>query len=125
MFLSNDYIPMRPIKQEFQAEINIRPSQFLCEFCDFEFNLKSLLIQHVHTVHADQMLSIKIEPMTTVVQPESTQQSGNTKRFKCEICGKFLSRQYGLDKHKRTHSAEKPYKCCQCSEGFSAKHYLL
>ncbi|XP_069669256.1 uncharacterized protein [Periplaneta americana] len=43
--------------------------------------------------------------------------------FKCDICGKVVSKSFSLKRHKRLHIGEKPFKCV-CAQRFSQKSSL-
>lgn len=46
------------------------------------------------------------------------------KPFKCPQCDKAFTQQSNLETHKKLHSAERPFACEQCSQSFTRDHHL-
>ena len=69
-----------------------------CLLCGKTFKNKSKLKQH-SAIHQDRT-------------------------FCCEFCIKKFHNKYGLARHVRTHTGEKPYICVVCSRGFTEKTHL-
>ncbi|XP_061474941.1 zinc finger protein 184-like isoform X2 [Rhineura floridana] len=47
------------------------------------------------------------------------------KLYKCQYCGKCLSRSSLLANHEELHRRQRPYKCPDCAKGFFQKHHLI
>lgn len=56
---------------------------------------------------------------------EARRRNGRGGKYKCEYCGMGCAKPSVLDKHKRTHTNERPYSCSQCSTAFKTKSNLL
>jgi len=51
--------------------------------------------------------------------------SGNKKRFTCEICQKRFSTAWYVRVHRKSHNGERPYTCDTCGKGFMLPNVLL
>lgn len=56
---------------------------------------------------------------------EARRKNGRGGKYKCEYCGMGCAKPSVLDKHKRTHTNERPYSCSQCSTAFKTKSNYL
>ena len=56
---------------------------------------------------------------------EARKKNGRGGKYKCEYCGMGCAKPSVLDKHKRTHTNERPYSCNQCSTAFKTKSNYL
>ena len=52
------------------------------------------------------------------------QRRGGGRTHVCEVCDKELSSKQSLEKHKRIHTGEKPFKCSACAKTFTVKSDL-
>ena len=77
--------------------------QFACTHCGKKFKQKSHLNHHVKLKHSDGAFDSK---------------------YKCDICGKGLTSNYSLKKHKMLHWDNKPFVCLVCGKRFVQNSHL-
>ncbi|XP_023333166.1 zinc finger protein 2 homolog isoform X2 [Eurytemora carolleeae] len=76
---------------------------FTCTHCGKKFKQKSHLNHHIKLKHSDGAFDSK---------------------YKCDICGKCLTSNYSLKKHKMLHWDNKPFVCLVCGKRFVQNSHL-
>ncbi|ESO92757.1 hypothetical protein LOTGIDRAFT_120077 [Lottia gigantea] len=130
------------LRGHMRTHTNVRP--FKCEVCEVSFKRGTHLRNHmrIHTGdfdtcpkcaktfsharylkdHLKQVHSLILNKDSQLVK--FTETTRLKKGFKCEICGKELTRKTRLNDHMRLHTGHKAFKCGNCDEGFISTYYL-
>lgn len=89
-------------------ETHTNETAFHCEICSKGYKYKKSLDDHKAKVHKIGELDI----------------SPKIKKFVCHLCPKSYYANNKLEKHLRTHSGDKPFKCPNCQKCFADKSYM-
>ncbi|KAL1506218.1 hypothetical protein ABEB36_005617 [Hypothenemus hampei] len=85
--------------------VHIQEKAFGCEVCRNKYTSKAGLDVHLKS----HFLSDKPKP-----EPD----------LMCDICGKLFYRKYSLEKHRMSHTGDKPHECIQCGMKFKERYQL-
>jgi len=82
----------------YHSKIHTGKNVYSCPQCEKRFSSQSYLYSHTN-IH--------------------------TGKYKCTECGKCCQSRGCLDKHRRSHSGEKPFECTVCSKRFTTSHDII
>ena len=101
---------------------------YVCDICNVGFRQSSNLRNHMKTIHtAEKQVMCQHCPFTCKTNKSLKQHiilrhSGPLERtFQCRDCSATFITNSHLQRHRLTHSGEKPYVCEDCGQAFSQK----
>ncbi len=99
------------------------PQAFSCPVCNKTFGKMSKLRVHMK-VH--RLVSfVPPFPCKTIHLLFAVYFSSEDRfRHPCKVCGKMFSRQQHVERHMLIHTGAKPFKCSNCSKGFTREDKL-
>ena len=101
---------------------------YACSTCGKKFARKDHLKNHQATHSDERKFKCEICPdeksFKTKKQLNMHMKFHNEPSHQCEVCQKRFHKKWSLDKHRRTHTGEKPYACSVCDKKFAHKSTL-
>ncbi|XP_029969690.1 zinc finger protein 14-like [Salarias fasciatus] len=96
-----------------------RDLKYKCESCDKRFRDHYDMNRHSMRVHEKgEACGLAKEEESDAAFPELPEDKT------CSLCGKYFARQVDMERHMKSHSEERPYKCCFCQKKFKNPYVL-
>ncbi len=110
LFASHDALSRHNLRSHFTEE-----RIFKCPLCDFKTTLAASLSRHVN-LHTDNRKFICDQcgscfHTLSALKEHTVYMHSNERNYSCEICGQRFKLKSGLNRHFKTHSDQKEYKC--------------
>jgi len=95
--------------------------QYNCKICQKEFESDKRLREHAQ--YHKKVNSI-LANLSSKKKPSNSKNSSKL-RYKCSHCTMEFDKPSLCSRHERVHTGERPFKCDQCTRGFSQKNSLI
>lgn len=113
---SKTFLRAAAMRRHLEIHSSNRDLRYKCVNCDKRFRDHYDMTRHNMRVHE------KEEGSPEEVADPSTSDLLENKN--CVLCGKYFARQVDMDRHMKSHSEDRPYKCSYCEKRFKNPYVL-
>lgn len=124
-FCDNHY-PRQNLVSQHERIHELSVVEVSCRKCGELFRDKHFLNRHIIEEHprSTRYKCDLCEKSFLLKSQRTAHRKGHILRQQCAECGKWFTDKSGLNRHIRTHTKEKPYKCVNCDLSFSQSSSL-
>ncbi|XP_038137242.1 zinc finger protein 14-like isoform X1 [Cyprinodon tularosa] len=97
-----------------------RDLKYKCSSCDKRFRDQYDVNRHTMRVHEKEEMSNS--PKDEDLGNPCTSEISENKN--CSLCGKYFAREGDMERHMKSHSEDRPYKCSFCDKKFKSPYVL-
>ncbi|XP_056462508.1 zinc finger E-box-binding homeobox 1-like, partial [Gadus chalcogrammus] len=107
-FCQRNYLQGPALTQHVRSCPEKHAAHMVCPLCGYTATCRAQMEQHL-------VLHNQVHDKNSI----GSYQGPETRKFKCQQCGKAFKYKHHLKEHLRIHSGEKPYQCSNCKKRFS------
>lgn len=117
---SKTFLRAAAMRRHQEIHSSNRDLRYKCANCDKRFRDHYDMNRHNMRVHEKEEMSndAKLEDLA---DPSTSEMSENKN---CVLCGKYFARQVDMERHMKSHSEDRPYKCSFCEKKFKNPYVL-
>lgn len=116
---SKSFLRAAAMRRHMEIHSATRDLRYKCANCDKRFRDHYDMNRHNMRVHEKEDMSNEKEE-----DPVDPGTSEMLEHKNCVLCGKYFARRVDMERHMKSHSEERPYKCCLCEKKFKNPYVL-
>lgn len=117
---SKTFLRAAAMRRHLEIHSAIRDLRYKCDNCDKRFRDHYDMNRHNMRVHEKEETSSNGKEEESA-DPSTSEMAENKN---CLLCGKYFARRVDMERHMRSHSEERPYKCAYCEKKFKNPYVL-
>uniref|UniRef100_A0AAQ6IR68 C2H2-type domain-containing protein n=1 Tax=Anabas testudineus TaxID=64144 RepID=A0AAQ6IR68_ANATE len=117
---SKTFLRAAAMRRHLEIHSANRDLRYKCANCDKRFRDHYDMNRHNMRVHEKEDLSTNVKE-EDLGDPSTSDTSENKN---CALCGKYFARRVDMDRHMKSHSEDRPYKCSFCEKKFKNPYVL-